>query len=96
MSTPRRHPNLQRFLDGLQEALDLDDETAQTLLEGSDHPYNCTCRVCLKWWASMGPEYADGKTPSWGPFTPRQIREFKAHQARSNAGGDHDGQHQGD
>lgn len=78
--TDTQHPNLQRFLDGMVELIRY-DPTAKMLMEGSGHPYQCRCAVCLEWWAAMGPE-TDGKTPTWGPFTAKEIREYKA--------GDHD------
>ena len=69
-----RHPSLQRFLDGM--AARISEPTAKLLMEGSDHPYPCRCAVCLAWWAAMGPE-TNGKTPTWGPFTAKEIREYK-------------------
>ena len=67
----RRTPQLQRFLDGMQEALGISDEKAQILNEGSEHPYHCRCSTCLAWWVSMGPEHDE----TWGPFSAAEIKE---------------------
>ena len=75
-----RHPNLQRFLDGM--AARIGEPTAKMLMQGSDPPYQCRCAICLEFWAAMGPEYEDGYTPTWGPFTAKEIKQYKA--------GDHD------
>jgi len=71
-----RHPNLQRFLDGM--AAKIGDETAEMLLEasGPKHPYHCKCALCLEFWAAVGPEHSEG-TPTWGPFTAKEIKEYK-------------------
>jgi len=39
----------------------------------------------------MGPEYADGKTPSWGPFSAKEIQEFKTRQVMATQEGQEDG-----
>lgn len=78
---PRRTPQLQRFLDGMQETMGMDDEEARVLTEGSDHSYHCRCATCLDWWASIGPEFKDGKTPTYGPFTEQEIEDHKASRA---------------
>jgi len=68
-----RHPNLQRFLDGMSA---IGDETTEMLLEasGPSHPYHCRCALCLEFWATVGPEHGN----TWGPFTAKEIKEFKA------------------
>ena len=72
-----RHPNLRRFLSGL--AAKIGDQTAEMLLEGAGpgHPYPCKCALCLEWWAAVGPEH-NGKRPTWGPFTAKEIKQYKA------------------
>lgn len=70
-----RHPNLTRFLDGLQE---YGDPTAKMLLEGAKCPYQCRCALCLEWWAAIGPEQLSDKKSTWGPFTKAEIKHFKA------------------
>lgn len=72
-----RHPNLQRFLNDMAERI-VGEPTAKMLMEGSDHPYQCRCTVCLAWWAAVGPEHLNG-IPTWGPFTAKEIREYKDH-----------------
>lgn len=74
--TTTRHPNLQRFLDGMAERIG--EPAARMLMEGSDHPYQCRCALCLKWWATVGPEHSEG-VPTWGPFTAKEIKEYKDH-----------------
>lgn len=65
----RRNTALQHFVDNL-EAMVGDDIAAAT-----DHPRECTCSLCLKWWASM-PDEEEG-SPMCGPFTREQVEEYR-------------------
>jgi len=56
-----RAPSLSAFFEDFAKRFDI----SPTFVEASDHPYNCTCEICLQWWREMGP---DPDTGLYGPF----------------------------
>jgi len=67
-----RSPRLQQFLDDYAE----EHGISQAVVEGSDHAYSCRCRVCLEWWATVGPQEDVEWEPQWGPFSREEIEGF--------------------
>ena len=70
-----RSPVLQNLLDKLAESAGI----PQAVVIGADHAYECTCKACLGYWASMPPE-DEGELREndyHGPFTWRQIWEYQ-------------------
>lgn len=47
----------------------------ESLTYGSNHPYTCRCKVCLKWWVNCGLEKVGDNEYRCGPFA---IAEFLA------------------
>lgn len=74
----RRAPAIQRLLNGLKNRSGMGDATAKTLLEASEHPYQCRCEQCLDWWSMVGPEEAPDGRRSWGPFTETEIMRHRS------------------
>lgn len=52
-----------KFLGGLAQMV------GPNFVEASDHSGSCRCSLCLRWWATVGPD-DDGKH---GPFTKAEI-----------------------
>lgn len=34
----------------------MDDFNLDEFMRASNHPYECQCRICQKWWEQVGPE----------------------------------------
>jgi len=39
------------------------------------HSYGCSCDICLRWWALMGPD--GGEPGNYGPFIQAQVNEMQ-------------------
>ena len=72
-----RNPQIVAFLESLRQRADMDEPTAQILLDGAEHPYGCRCATCLEWWAAVGPEDLGDGGRGYGPFTEAEIAAFK-------------------
>ena len=44
------------FRKSLEDGLDMEPEQLSNFKEASNHPYECTCKICKEWWELMGPE----------------------------------------
>ena len=66
----QRLPELQNMIDAFAEAVGIE----QDFVDSCEHPYNCTCHKCLKWWATIGPE--DEEDMTFGPFTQEQVEAY--------------------
>jgi hypothetical protein len=61
------------FLQGFLDRSGIPPAEAAELLTASDHPYQCRCEKCLRWWASVGPEEDDQGRQTFGPFTAAEV-----------------------
>ena len=55
----------------LADSLGIPRDEVASLLESSDHSYDCRCNECREWWRQMGP---DPDTGEHGPFTAEEVR----------------------
>lgn len=62
--------------DAFAKALGITPPSQKFLDAGSEHRYDCRCRVCLQWWIEMGPEDPD-EPDSYGPFGIEEINRAK-------------------
>jgi hypothetical protein len=60
--------------DLFAEAMGITEENKKILDMGSEHPLNCRCNTCLRWWIMVGP---DPDTKKYGPFTNEEIESFQ-------------------
>lgn len=66
-----KSPEMERIINELQVEFGI----TNSFREASDHPYNCKCDKCLKWWLAIGPDEDENGEPDWGPFTAEEIAE---------------------
>jgi hypothetical protein len=68
---------MQNVLDQMKKILEESGEDVEALVVGSDHPHDCRCEICLRWWKSVGPEidedWEGNATYNYGPFTKEEF-----------------------
>lgn len=62
--------------ENLRKSLELQGFDTNALDQGSNHPYECKCKVCWQWWKMMG--LGDEENP---PFTQMEIDQETYGQA---------------
>ena len=73
----QRSKAMQNVLDQMKKILKENGDDVEALVTGSDHPHDCRCDICRRWWKSIGPEIDEdeegNETRSYGPFTQEEI-----------------------